>query len=544
MTLEEVLKKLNKGKAQEDQVKKVSDIETLNLQFCSCGSSYLDLYMDNQVVPLGAMTLLTGWEGCLDKDTYIKFINVREDGVVQDSKGGSIENLYNRFHNRNEKTKNSVFNVVSINKEDKIFRNEILNVVKTGKKECIEIVTEKGFKLIATKDHKFYTGDNYKPLSDLSIGDTVYVHNNTSYKKELKNRRKYEETTVKFYYKGLKEVSGYTYYREKVHRLVYEASLNNLSYDEYKDLLNTIDIFPENWNFISEGYDIHHLDENTKNNSLDNLIMICNKEHAKVHAIERHNNLRFIAVEDKIKSLRDVGIKETYDIKCSFPYNNFVANGIVVHNSGKSSIALIMARELQRKTGKTVAILDGEQTITDSHLERFGLDKGKLIVYRDSVLENMLDTAEAFSQSEDICAIVIDSVKAFYSVAVEAKSAEDFHIGIEAKKFGTRFPIINANCARRNIAFIPINQWRENPGAMGSDPKVLPAGQWNKYMPFTHLDFTKKELIRDENKNVIGHKLDVRIKKSKAGAFDKKEVITLKKLMNMLKYFVKKGLEK
>ena len=195
--------------------------------------------------------------------------------------------------------------------------------------------------------------------------------------------------------------------------------------------------------------------------------------------------------------------------------------------SGKSSNALIMAKKIQDKTSKTVVLLDGEQTITDSHIERFGLDKNKLIVYKDSVLENMLDTAEAFSQSEDVGAIIIDSVKSFYSIAVEAKSAEDNHIGIEAKKLGTRFPIINANCARRNIAFIVLNQWRENPGAMGSDPRVLPGGNWNKFMPFTHLDFTKKDLIKDENKKVIGHNLDVRIRKSKAGAFDKKEVITL-----------------
>lgn len=196
--------------------------------------------------------------------------------------------------------------------------------------------------------------------------------------------------------------------------------------------------------------------------------------------------------------------------------------------SGKSSIALIKARELQKKfPKKTVVIQDGEQTITDSHIERFGLDKTRLIVYRDSVLENMLDTAEAFSQSEDICGIIVDSIKSFYSIAVEAKSAEEFSIGVEAKKLGTRFPIINANCARRNIALIVLNQWRENPGVMHGETKVLPGGNWLKYMPFTHLDFTKKELIRNEKKEVVGHKLDVRIRKSKAGAYDKKEVITL-----------------
>jgi hypothetical protein len=129
--------------------------------------------------------------------------------------------------------------------------------------------------------------------------------------------------------------------------------------------------------------------------------------------------------------------------------------------SGKSSIALLIAKDIQEKyTNKTVVVLDGEQTITDSHVERFKLDKSRLIVYKDSVLENMLDTAEAFSQSEDIGGIIIDSVKAFYSVAVEAKSAEDYSIGVEAKKLGTRLPIINANCARRKTALIVLNQWR------------------------------------------------------------------------------------
>src|SRR5690606_33836613 len=134
--------------------------------------------------------------------------------------------------------------------------------------------------------------------------------------------------------------------------------------------------------------------------------------------------------------------------------------------SGKTSNALIMAREIQNKTGKTVVVFDGEQTITDSHLERFNVDKSKLILYKDSVLENMLDNAEAFSQSEDVGAILIDSIKSFYSLVVEAKSAEDNHIGIEAKKIGSRFAIINANCARRGIGFIVLNQWSQDPGTM------------------------------------------------------------------------------
>ena len=245
------------------------------------------------------------------------------------------------------------------------------------------------------------------------------------------------------------------------------------------------------------------------------------------------------AVEDQVKKVSDIDTLNLDFSSCGSAYLDYYMENKVIplgamtmltgwEGSGKSSIALIAARELQKKyPTKTVALLDGEQTITDSHVERFGLNKERLIVYKDSVLENMLDTAEVFSQSEDISGIIIDSIKSFYSVAIEAKSAEDFSIGVEAKKLGTRLPIINANCARRGTALIVLNQWRENPGVMHGDSKVLPGGQFNKYMPFTHLDFTKKDLIRDENKNVVGHKLDVRIRKSKAGAFDKKEVITL-----------------
>lgn len=245
------------------------------------------------------------------------------------------------------------------------------------------------------------------------------------------------------------------------------------------------------------------------------------------------------AVQDQVKKVSEIeSLNLEFSSSGSAYLDYYMGNKVVPlgamtlltgwEGSGKSSLALIKGRELQLKyPTKTVVLLDGEQTITDSHIERFGLIKERLIVYKDSVLENMLDTAEAFSQSEEVCGIIIDSIKAFYSVAVESKSAEDFHIGIEAKKLGTRLPIINANCARRGTALIVLNQWRENPGVMHGDSKVLPGGQFNKYMPFTHLDFTKKDLIKNEKKEVIGHKLDVRIKKSKAGAFDKKEVITL-----------------
>src|SRR5690606_36566487 len=128
---------------------------------------------------------------------------------------------------------------------------------------------------------------------------------------------------------------------------------------------------------------------------------------------------------------------------------------------------------------------------------------------------------------EDVSIICIDSVKSFYSSIDEAKSAEDYSIGGTAKRWNTRMPIIAANCYRSGINIFLIHQWRQDTGKMMGDNRVLSGGQWVKYMPDLHIDLTKKELILDEDKIVIGHKLDVRIKKSKYSTYSPTEAYSV-----------------
>ncbi len=44
--------------------------------------------------------------------------------------------------------------------------------------------------------------------------------------------------------------------------------------------------------------------------------------------------------EETIKAIKYFGEEMTYDISCKAPYHNFIANGFVVHNSGKTACAL------------------------------------------------------------------------------------------------------------------------------------------------------------------------------------------------------------
>ena len=249
------------------------------------------------------------------------------------------------------------------------------------------------------------------------------------------------------------------------------------------------------------------------------------------------------AEEDKIKVASDY--KENYFerdvITTGSPYLNYrisreIGRGGMIkgalnlliggEGSGKTSVALLGAADEQKQTGKYVAFYDGEGSLNQSYLDRFGVDKSKFIYYKGRNLETMLDTVEALSTAEDVGMIIIDSIPIFNSSVVEEKSAGDNTIGIEAKRWGARMSIIEGNCSRRNIALVCMTFYKLNPGSMG-DPRTLPRGEWQRYMSNLSLEFTKKELIKGLKKEPIGHIIDVRIKKSKLQEYDAKDAFQI-----------------
>ncbi len=197
-------------------------------------------------------------------------------------------------------------------------------------------------------------------------------------------------------------------------------------------------------------------------------------------------------------------------------FNLEIASGGV----GKSSIALLACKDTIERRGKLAVYFDGEGTVNESYLQRMGVPKKGFIHRRGRNLEEMLDEAELFAQSEDVGIIVLDSIPIFVATAVEAKSAGDNTIGIEAKKFTQRMPVIEGFASKRDVCLLGLTSYKLNPGSMG-DPRVLPRGEWQKTMMNTGLDMIKKDIIHDDDKNIIGHKIDVRIYKTKNSSYDK-----------------------
>jgi len=196
-------------------------------------------------------------------------------------------------------------------------------------------------------------------------------------------------------------------------------------------------------------------------------------------------------------------------------------------SSGKSSFALNTIAQAQKQLGGVCVYFDGENSVKTSYLHRFGIDMERFIYIKERNLEVVLDTAESFSRADDINIIAFDSIKSFVSTDVELKTASETSIGVEARKWGARMPVILGNAARRNTAIIAINQWREKIGVMHGDPRTLPGGNWQKYDPALMIDLTKRELIKDSEGKIIGNVMDIRIKKSKQDAYDPTDKISL-----------------
>lgn len=297
--------------------------------------------------------LLIGPQGCLASDTFIQYEVRSFDGKRVNHKGGRIRDLYDRFNGIEQKKsgprwrQDVEFFAPSMTDDGHIIQNRINGVIFSGQKECFKITTLGDNVIEATADHKFFTENGYVELQNLSVGDKLFIHDGARHKTTRVCNRNNERN---YLYVKYHPVAGqiirngrYIYHRLAKARAVWEAHLNGLSNEEYIDRLDTGNL--DGLKFLPRTVHVHHKDENILNDELNNLIAIDGTLHNSEHAINDHDQLDFVAVEDEIVSIENVGVRSTYDVQMNAPYHNVVANRFVVHNCGKSEILRAVASD-------------------------------------------------------------------------------------------------------------------------------------------------------------------------------------------------------
>lgn len=165
------------------------------------------------------------------------------------------------------------------------------------------------------------------------------------------------------------------------------------------------------------------------------------------------NAVAMIPKESMVKSIKYVGVKDTYDIVMRDPYRNFIANKIVVHNCGKTKTMLDLSQIYKQQNNfkhvLIVACVNGLKYNWQNEVETHTNDTGYILgtrrtkkgTYRIGGNPDRLEDIESLDENETIAEsyYLITNIETLrYSKTIERTTRNG-----KIKK-ETVFPIIEA----------------------------------------------------------------------------------------------------
>lgn len=188
----------------------------------------------------------------------------------------------------------------------------------SGMKDVYEVVAG-DFSVAGSKDHRVYTQEGWKTIGELEPGKDFII---TQAFGKLEDDKKKEN--------HLKKIDGE--WKQIFNRNVKPEKIEEQDYMCY-DCGSTIDI---------NNCDIHHVVPVFEDPSLafdkTNVIALCRECHQDRHRIQGWQGGTYLyGMPVLVEDIVYLGEKDTYDLEIAGEYPNFLANGVVVHNSRNAS---------------------------------------------------------------------------------------------------------------------------------------------------------------------------------------------------------------
>lgn len=246
---------------------------------------------------------------------------------------------------------------LSLFSDGRIRENSIVDIRYQGKQKLYRITLDNGSYIETTDNHKYPTPIGERILSELKIGDSLFIkgertpediksfskkygYSNIS-KNELKLRKVTNKGTMGFVC-GEKN-PGYT----------------NGVYTEFVKNKKMIPMFCVDCGPREATYprlETHHVDGNRENSTVENLVNLCPSCHKKreyASGRTRRGEVGYPSLTSSIVSIEYVGENDVYDIEMASPSHNFVTDsGIVTCNSHAVGYAKISFATAWEKTHK------------------------------------------------------------------------------------------------------------------------------------------------------------------------------------------------
>jgi len=472
----------------------------------STGAPTLDKAIGIGGLPLGRIVEIFGPESCLAGDTELNVYRKKKNGKYSKIKNVTMRKLHDLWKEGAEKdSSRNDYYVESVDEYGLVNYNRVLAVHETGEQECFDISTEDGEHIIATKNHKLKSNGKWIKVEDLSQWDDISV---ASYKTKLKHYPHTGRTSlVSNRHPNAYDDSTYGRYDAfsvLESRLVYEATrLNHMSVFDYSLRIEEDNL--EGLKFLNPTDYVLHADDDDANTSSENLLLlkdillrdqqVPSNSNSVIHRLMK----TYKAVDNQvpIREIKSVGARQTYDISVRGPLNNYIANDILVHNSGKTTLALSVIAEAHKDDGYC-AFIDTEHALDPMYAKNLGVDLNKLLISQPDYGEQALDVMLQLVKSGNMKVVVLDSVAALVPKAELEGNMEAQQMGLQARLMSKAMRKLVSMANETNTLVIFVNQLREKIGVMFGNPEVTPGGRALKYNASVRIDIRRMKDIKSK----------------------------------------------
>lgn len=292
------------------------------------GFTALDAQLEPGLQP-GQVCIPLAKTGCIQGDALI--------AVNRGGKGFTIKlkDLVDRWEGRKYAWDHSTDTYVQREVDGQVRLGRLVNAWCSGTKTTYTVTTETGRTIRATDEHPFLTERGWLRLDELVEGDLVHVRGQRGGNGRSPKPVYAKRTVPGHPYAGRRNVKAGGH-SVPLHRLVAEAGLNGLDLDTFLDRCRQG--LTEGLAFLDPtAWAVHHIDHDPSNNDPGNLKVLTHPEHGALHAVEGAiRNVQINVAHERVVSVVLHGEEVTYDLEVADDPHNFMANGFVVHNTGKT----------------------------------------------------------------------------------------------------------------------------------------------------------------------------------------------------------------
>jgi recombination protein RecA len=186
-------------------------------------------------------------------------------------------------------------------------------------------------------------------------------------------------------------------------------------------------------------------------------------------------------------------------------------------SSGKTTLALSVVGQAQKKGNGIAAFIDAEHALDAEYAKKLGVDIDNLLVSQPDSGEQALEIAEMLVRSNGVDIIVVDSVAALVPKAELEGEMGDSHVGLQARLMSQALRKLTAIVAKSNTCLVFINQIREKIGVMFGNPETTTGGRALKFYSSVRIDIRRIAAIKD-GEVVTGSRAKVKVVKNKVAA--------------------------